>query len=97
MNSKNEPSQAPHERTYLARWECPDCGRTMCGWITEYDNAPRRCTGIPKTGRTDGNRICGALMQCVFSERPRGYGKPTAPSDYHDEQDGASAAQETRF
>ncbi len=60
----NEPP-APHERTYLAGWKCPECGRTQSGWITEHDNAPRACLGIAPGG------VCGAIMQCVYSDRPR--------------------------
>ena len=82
------------ETNYLARWKCPDCGRTQCGWITADDNAPRRCEGIPKDRRTDANRngrrICGALMQCVYSERPRAH-MPSQPEP--EERSGRDGAQ----
>ncbi len=65
------------EATYLATWKCIACGRTQSGFITTDDNAERRCAGVPKDRRTDANqngrRICGALMRCVYSDRPRAH------------------------
>ena len=54
-------------RTTYARWKCPECGIYQSGFIAPEDERPRRCNGIP-TQRTDGGRICGALMVEVFRE-----------------------------
>jgi hypothetical protein len=59
------PAPAP-ERNVYAGWKCPDCGSTRAGYISPTDFKPRRCLGIPKSQRTDGGRICGALMVEVY-------------------------------
>ena len=66
-----EQRQASARRTVLARWRCPDCGVTSAGYTEPFDYAPRRCMGIPASGKTgvtrDGKPICGAVM--VQTER----------------------------
>lgn len=80
MKKNSEPASppAPRPRTYLTRWQCAECQTTRCGWITEFDNEPRICHGIPRIGPSGD--LCNALMRCVYTERPRTY----APS-YHDQ------------
>jgi predicted RNA-binding Zn-ribbon protein involved in translation (DUF1610 family) len=61
-----EQRQASARRTVLARWRCPDCGVSAAGYIEPFDYAPRRCRGVPASGKTGSSHfgvpICGAVM-----------------------------------
>lgn len=52
----------------LTVWRCVDCGVTCSGWTHPHDERERRCQGIPRTKRTDGQRICGGLLEIVMRE-----------------------------
>ena len=62
---------ADSKRTVLARWRCPECAVTCAGYIDPFDYVPRRCRGVPASGKTGfthfGVPICGAVM--VQTER----------------------------
>ena len=59
--------EAAAKVTVLVRWRCPECGITLCDWISPSDDAPRVCKGIPSKGPSDV--VCGAIMDEVHRER----------------------------
>ena len=74
------------EKQFLARWLCPECGATKCGYIGVEDYAHRYCAGIPKRVDVRGEHCCHE-MQIVHDDRP---------SWSHSEQDYPRTASQGR-
>lgn len=66
MENKQRRTTSASQPLDLVRWRCPDCKKTMSGFIPHYDEGYRRCRGIPRDGKYDqnhqGERVCGAQM-----------------------------------
>src|SRR5579862_4896971 len=56
---------AGHRTEALARWVCPACGTTRCGFIEASDHWPRRCRNYRGSGTGERKR-CDGIMQEVF-------------------------------
>jgi hypothetical protein len=54
--------EANGSKTILARWQCPSCGVSSCGYIAAGDRTQRYCKGIPK-GPHAAAEICGGSME----------------------------------
>lgn len=49
----------------LARWRCPSCNATRCGYIDTSDFATRYCHGIPTRPHKHGE-MCGVAMVEIY-------------------------------
>ena len=59
-----EPPAAPKPKTYMVRWQCPDCRIFRLECIQYHDYRPRVCGGNAREGG-----ICSEIMNIVHDER----------------------------
>lgn len=67
----------------LVRWQCPECGATLCGFPSGNDSLERRCDKIKKGGKPtrDGWPICAARMEVILDEA----NEPSGETVYYQE------------
>ena len=60
----NRRRVASAEHKDLVRWQCPDCGRFACGFLSHgFDGPPLICSGFAREGG-----LCGSVMNEVYHE-----------------------------